>query len=155
MKTWIVDIDGTVAIMSDRSPFDWKRVGEDLPNEPVIRVVLALLEAGDNVIFMSGRMEQSRLQTELWLGVQIGQHYPVFCTDPCCSPLFMRADDDYRADNIVKRELYETHVLGNYDVIGVIDDRASVVEMWRDMGFTCLDVAGHDFLWTGMFSRRS
>ena len=57
----------------------------------------------------------------------------------------MRADDDYRADNVVKRELFENHVLGNYDVIGVIDDRASVVEMWRDMGFTCLDVAGHDF----------
>ena len=23
VKTWIVDIDGTVAIMSDRSPYDW------------------------------------------------------------------------------------------------------------------------------------
>ena len=32
VKTWIVDIDGTVAIMGDRSPFDWARVGEDLPN---------------------------------------------------------------------------------------------------------------------------
>ena len=39
MQTWIVDIDGTVAIMGDRSPFDWARVGEDLPKSPVITVV--------------------------------------------------------------------------------------------------------------------
>jgi hypothetical protein len=145
VKTWIVDIDGTVAIMGDRSPYDWSRVGEDTPNEPVLRVVIALLEAHNNVIFMSGRMEQARTQTELWLGVQIGKHYPVFCMESCCSPLFMRGNGDYRPDNIVKRELYDKHVHGKYDVIGVIDDRASVVEMWRDMGLTCLDVAGHDF----------
>jgi hypothetical protein len=56
-------------------------------------------------------------------------------------PLFMRGDDDYRPDEIVKRELYEENVLGNYDVVGVIDDRSKVVKMWRELGLTCLQVA--------------
>jgi hypothetical protein len=147
VKTWICDIDGTLAIMGDRSPFDWSRVGEDTPNDPVLRVVIALLEADYDVIFMSGRMDTAdcRRQTELWLGVQIGQHFPVFCMKSCCSPLFMRAEGDYRPDSVVKRELYETHVKPYYDIVGVIDDRGSVVRMWRELGLTVLDVAGNEF----------
>lgn len=148
MKTWICDIDGTVAIMGDRSPYDWARVGEDLPNIPVIRVVEALMVMNnDHVIFMSGRMEQSRRQTELWLDANVRK---LFIAAHGTSPappveLYMRADGDYRPDRVVKRELYEKYVLGKYNVIGAIDDRTSVVELWRDMGITCLDVAGHDF----------
>ena len=136
--TWICDIDGTVAIMGDRGPFDWKRVGEDTPNEPVVRIIRALQHTGDLIVFMSGRMEQSRTLTEEWLHDNVG--YPFHCG------LFMRKDGDYRADSIVKRELFETHVQPFHrHIAGVIDDRASVVEMWRDLGLTVLDVAGHDF----------
>ena len=86
---------------------------------------------------MTGRMEQARRQTELWLDANV-DFTPV--------ALLMRADDDYRPDSIVKRELYETHVKDKYDIIGVIDDRASVVRMWREeLGLTVLDVAGNDF----------
>jgi hypothetical protein len=35
----IVDIDGTLAIRGDRSPFEWAQVGIDTVNEPVARVV--------------------------------------------------------------------------------------------------------------------
>lgn len=38
----IVDIDGTVALMDGRSPYDMTRVFEDKPNEPVIAVVRSL-----------------------------------------------------------------------------------------------------------------
>lgn len=140
VKSWIVDIDGTVALKGDRNPFDWTRVGEDLPNIPVVCVVEALLEYGHHVIFMSGRMEQARKQTELWLCANIQGVYI-----PDGQQLFMRADDDYRPDSIVKRELFEEHVLGNYDIIGVIDDRDSVVREWRSMGLTCFQVAEGDF----------
>jgi hypothetical protein len=137
MKTWICDIDGTLALKGERSPFDWSRVGEDLPNAPVIRVVEALLFRGDDIVFMSGRMEQCRRDTTLWLKANID-----YCTG---EPLFMRADDDYRPDTVVKRELFDNHVKDRYDVIGVIDDRYSVVRQWRSMGLTCLQVAEGNF----------
>jgi len=148
MKTWICDIDGTLALMNGRGPFDWSRVGEDLPNEPVISVVKSFISSDYHIVYMSGRMEEARKQTELWLDVNVHGKYRGF-------PLFMRADGDYRPDMVVKKELYENHILGNYDVAGVIDDRDQVVKMWRDLGLTCFQVAEGNFLWMVMFSRNS
>ena len=34
---------------------------------------------------------------------------------------------------------------GNYNVKFVLDDRNRVVEMWRSLGLTCLQVADGDF----------
>src|SRR5262249_50841178 len=56
-EAFLVDIDGTVAVMGDRSPYDEGRVSEDTPNEPVIRVVRALHRAGYHILFCSGRTD--------------------------------------------------------------------------------------------------
>lgn len=137
---WLVDIDGTLALRGDRSPYDWSRVGEDTPNKPVITVARALA-ARSSLIFMSGRMEQCRALTRMWLhGNVCDRGLP----DDMCSryPLLMRKDGDNRPDQIVKRELYERHVVGLYEVEGVLDDRDRVVKMWREeLGLTCLQVA--------------
>jgi hypothetical protein len=139
VKTWIVDIDGTLAEKGTRGPFDWHRVGEDTPNEPVIEVVRALMAAGFEVRYVSGRMEQCREITVDWL-----RKHVMSSTLP--SDLFMRADGDYRPDTVVKREIFEAHFAGKHDVAGVVDDRSKVVAMWRnELGLTVLDVAGHDF----------
>jgi hypothetical protein len=135
---WIVDIDGTLALRGDRSPYDWSKVGLDAPNKPVITVARALA-ARSSLIFMSGRMEQCREQTRLWL-------HTFLCPDAlhcmCSGPLLMRKDGDSRPDQIVKRELYERHVQGLHEVEGVLDDRDRVVKMWREeLGLTCLQVA--------------
>ena len=138
---WIVDIDGTLALRGDRSPFDWSRVGDDTANKPVITVA-RLLAAKSGLIFMSGRMDQCRGETRLWLHTYLCE--PSLCT--CKMPLLMRKDGDMRPDQIVKRELYERHVQGLYEVEGVIDDRAKVVRMWREeLGLTCFQVAPGDF----------
>ncbi|WP_450097536.1 phosphatase domain-containing protein [Spongiactinospora rosea] len=42
-------------------------------------------------------------------------------------------------DTEVKREMYERHFVGR--VFGVIDDRASVVAMWRSLDLTVVQVA--------------
>lgn len=138
--TWLCDIDGTLALRGDRSPYDWSRVGEDAPNKPVVTVVRALAVRSP-LVFMSGRMEQCRQQTLTWLHANVCDHarLPVCLTG---YPLYMRADDDYRPDQVVKRELYERLVQGIHEVEGVIDDRDKVVRMWRDeLGLTCLQVA--------------
>lgn len=141
MKTWLVDIDGTLALRGERKPYEWHRVGEDKPNEPVIEVVRALA-ACSNIVFVSGRMEDCREQTLDWLHEHVCRR-ALTCFH---APLFMRADDDYRRDTVVKREIYETWIAGRYDVAGVIDDRDQVVKMWRnELGLTCLQVAEGNF----------
>ena len=129
----ICDIDGTIAIMKNRSPFDWKKVGEDLPNKVVIE---AVKNSGYHIIFMSGRDSICRTETENWL-----RHYfPVSSWE-----LFMRSNNDNRDDTIVKRELFFNHVHGKYNPRMVFDDRRKVVVMWRSLGLTCFEVADHDF----------
>ena len=59
--------------------------------------------------------------------------------------LLLRRTGDQRADNIVKAEIYDNHIAPHYEVIGVVDDRRSVVEMWRSRGLVCFQVAEGDF----------
>ena len=73
---WLCDIDGTLALKGDRSPYDWAKVGLDAPNKPVITVARALA-ARSGLIFMSGRMEQCREETKLWL-------HTFACDRDCC-----------------------------------------------------------------------
>ncbi|WP_433364307.1 AAA family ATPase [Streptosporangium sp. CA-115845] len=135
-KAVMVDIDGTVALMTDRSPFDETRVHEDLPNLPVIKVVRALHAAGHRVVFLSGRRDACQAETEKWLAEHVGVPY---------EGLFMRRTGDGRKDSIVKAELFDQHVRDVYDVACVLDDRDQVVRMWRDLGLTVLQVADGAF----------
>lgn len=147
----LVDIDGTMALMNGRGPFDWYRVGEDLPNKPVVNLVQALQDANvyydendyteteTEIIFMSGRDEVCRTETQIWLRDRgFGAH-----------KLFMRPSlpDGIQQpkDSIVKLALFDEHIRHNYDVQFVLDDRQQVVDMWRNLGLTALQVAPGDF----------
>jgi predicted kinase len=136
---YIVDIDGTVAINNNRSPFDYDKIHTDAYNLDVIRVIAPRAEQVDKIIFVSGRPEKYREATMKWLG-KIG--YSGFF-----SPLlYMRADGDNRADHIVKRELYDAHIKGKYNILGVFDDRTQVVDgCWRPLGLTVFQVASGYF----------
>ncbi|MCP2336947.1 phosphatase domain-containing protein [Actinomadura rupiterrae] len=137
---FLVDIDGTVALRrtgpNERGPYDWHRVGEDLPNEAVITVVQALAVAGHRIIYLSGRSDACRAATNAWLAGHVGIQGEA---------LLMRADGDRRRDTVVKRELYRRHVRPIGPVTAVLDDRASVVAMWRGLGLTVLQVAEGNF----------
>jgi predicted kinase len=135
-KAVLVDIDGTVALKGARSPFDETRVREDRPNLPVITVVRALYDSGNEIVFLSGRTDGCRAATLEWLS----EHVPV----PRAG-LFMRPAGDMRKDSVVKLELFDKHVRDAYDVTCVLDDRAQVVEAWRSIGLTCLAVAEGNF----------
>lgn len=136
-KAFLVDIDGTLAHMTTRGPFDWKRVGEDHLDEIVAEIVKSLAAGSDyKVIIMSGRDSACRRETIKWL-IWNGLGW--------YDELFMRAEGDMRKDNIVKAELFDKHVRDNFDVDFVLDDRDQVVRMWRQMGLTCLQVAEGKF----------
>jgi len=97
----LVDIDGTVAVMGTRSPYDWNRVGEDTPNQAVIEAVRAMYAAGHAIVFCTGRDEDSRDETEAWLDLFVGVPY---------EGLFMRPAGDSRKDAIVKREIFDEEI---------------------------------------------
>ncbi|SDY67217.1 Predicted kinase [Micromonospora pattaloongensis] len=132
----LVDIDGTVALMRNRSPYDMTRVGEDAPNHAVIAAVRAMHGAGYGVVFCSGRDDTARAATQRWLAEHVGVPY---------LELHMRAAGDSRKDSIVKKEIFEREVRDRYHVIGVFDDRMQVVRMWRELGLTVFQVAEGDF----------
>jgi predicted kinase len=139
-KAIIVDIDGTVAVKGDRSPYDWHRVREDTPNEATISAVSMAWAAGHAVLFTSGRDEVCREDTEAWLGEQVLQVRGDYDTH-----LFMRPAGDTRKDSVVKLELFDQHIRDHYDVRFVLDDRDQVVRMWRSLGLTCFQVAEGSF----------
>jgi predicted kinase len=132
----IVDLDGTLAKMSDRSPYEWHRVGEDTPVPAVVYAVRAAIHFGYQVIFMSGRDASCRNITQAWLETHVLNNV---------EHLFMRAENDNRRDDIVKLDLFDTHVRDNYNVEYVLDDRAQVVRMWRKLGLSCFQVAPGEF----------
>lgn len=136
-KAVLVDVDGTVALMGTRSPYDETRVHEDRPNEPVIAAVEAMAAAGHRVVFCSGRTEACRGGTEEWVGKHVVLPEPV--------TLHMRAEGDTRKDSVVKLELFDQHIRENYDVVAVFDDRAQVVAAWRSIGLTVFAVAEGQF----------
>lgn len=142
----IVDVDGTLAKMNGRSPYDWDRVKEDIPNEPICKLVemwqtgisFRGVEFADNhrIIVFTGRDGSCLEDTVEWLeSVSIPW-----------DEIYIRPIGDNRKDAIVKREMFDTYIRGKYYVDFVLDDRNQVVDMWRnELGLTCLQVDYGDF----------
>lgn len=87
------------------------------------------------VILVSGRESRFRKPTEHWLATH-GIAYDA---------LYMRRTRDYRKDAIIKTEIYRANIEPGYRVLFVLDDRNQVVDQWRKLGLTCLQVAPGDF----------
>lgn len=136
---FIADLDGTLALHTEaeRGHFEYHKVGNDRPNHAVIDLVKALVLDGNryDVVFMSGREDRCRHETEQWLKVNVG----------ISSPLFMRATGDHRPDSVVKLELFNKFVRDNYHVRFVLDDRNSVIGMWRSLGLDAFQVNEGNF----------
>ena len=120
----IVDIDGTLAHMTNRGPFEWDKVGDD-EVDTVIRNLCNVYESyrpyesGEQnirVILMSGRDSVCRDDTVDWLRKNRVSY----------TSLFMRNSGDSRKDTIVKKEMFDAHINGKYNVEFVVDDRPSV-----------------------------
>jgi len=131
-KIIISDLDGTLCLnKSGRSPFDWKRVGEDDVNIPVKELIQTYYDKGITIILFSGRDSICRPETEEWL----------YKHDINYAALFMRNENDSRKDSIVKKELYEKYILNNYYTMFWLDDRNQVVDMIRnELHLPCFQV---------------
>lgn len=133
-SVYLVDIDGTVAIKGDRDIYDGSKAYLDTPNSDVVRIIRGLQKT-HRIVYMTGRDAAHRNVTAEWLAVN----------GLIAHELHTRPLGDKRKDSTVKHELFNTHIRGKYNVIGVFDDRNQVVEMWRAIGLTVLQVADGDF----------
>lgn len=97
----IVDLDGTIALLNGRDPYDARTCKDDPLNEPVAHIVKKYIEDTNiKVIFMSGRSDDFREQTQRWLNKNgFGD-----------KPLYMRKAGDYRKDTVIKKELFDEYV---------------------------------------------
>lgn len=141
IRAIICDIDGTVALRGERSPYDYSRVGEDEPNLPIVELVKTLSENWSReIIFVSGRDDSCEFETNEWLRMvlDIFDSYDDVV-------LHMRKTGDNRSDSIVKQEIYETYIKDRYQVDYVLDDRNQAIAMWRSLGLVVLQVAEGNF----------
>lgn len=133
----IVDVDGTLALMGDRSPFDWDRVKEDTPNQAVIDLVQTLHSKGMKIVICTGRDGVCVAHTKCWL---LDHNVPF-------DDFYMREEGNDEPDEKLKERFLEKgqerrfSILEKYNVQFVLDDRDKVVRMWRRKGLVCLQVA--------------
>lgn len=147
MKPCILfDIDGTIALIDHRRPHldgdrpDWRsfnaEMGGDTPNPAVVTLYRTLWDSGTfELILVSGRGEESRQLTERWL---VWNEIPF-------ETLLMRPKKDFRPDTEIKLEILTALRAQGKTILFSVDDRQSVVDMWRANGVTCLQCAEGDF----------
>jgi beta-phosphoglucomutase-like phosphatase (HAD superfamily) len=135
----IFDMDGTLSDASRRQhhllkePKDWDGFFGDLHADAPIREIVSLyneLCASNtyDVAIFTGRPEKYRKMTEEWMLRHGLTPRPIHC----------RKDGDFRHDLIVKREIYDAFLKEGNEIAFIVEDRNSVVAMWREMGVVCL-----------------
>ncbi len=131
-ETILCDLDGTLCLFGDKNPYD-----RDFENDELNKAVDSILKSffNSNVVFVSGRTDKHRSVTQEWLN----KHGYGGCQ------LFMRKDGDVRKDVVIKQEIFDAAIRGKFNVKFVLDDRDQIVNYWRSIGLTCLQVAPGDF----------
>jgi len=131
----IVDLDGTLAIFEGvRNGLDFSDVTKDKINE-VVKEVLIMYKKYDKkrkIIVISGRPNNKNVyqQSLFWLKKNKIPFDELFLVDREGLP---------DAEN--KKFFYETKIKDKYQIDFVLEDRNSVVKMWREIGLVCFQVA--------------
>lgn len=148
MDTIIFDIDGTLSNPDERLHYildgqkNWDAFFAEAKNDKPFRDVCLLAELlGDHPLvnqgaiklwIFSGRPERIRHDTADWLmiharGLMVKSE-----------GLLLRDDDDHRPDTVIKKEMLDKIRKLGYNPRLVIDDRPTVVSMWRKEGISVL-----------------
>ena len=153
-KIVIFDLDGTLALIDDRRAlstnvngkmdwdtfFDPKNIDLDLPNPAVIDMAQTLHSAGHRIVIFSGRSKGTKDATRTWLK-KFNVPFDVLKMRPTSRDFQFMPDDDLKKkwfDDLIGQDSKD-------QVLCVFDDRDKVVQMWRDMGLTCMQVAPGNF----------
>jgi len=152
---WVIfDLDGTIADIEVRrnvctnedGKLDWdkffdpKNIELDEPNEPVIEILRKIAISGTKIIILSGRSDSTQKVTEKWLS-KYEVPYHILKMRPTS------AKWKYMSDDKLKKYWLDEMFPGEkkYEIICTFDDRQKVVDMWREEGLTCMQVAPGNF----------
>jgi hypothetical protein len=135
-KIWVFDFDGTIADIRHRLHFIQNRkrdyasfyanVSDDKPIQWVIDIMRNLPK--DSVYIVSGRSDVSRDDSEKWLKMH----------DVPYSRMYMRWHHNFSVDWKLKLSMVDDF---KDRIQFVVEDRQSVVDMWRDNNVNVLQPA--------------
>ena len=152
---WVIfDLDGTLADIEDRrkkskkdnGKIDWDKFFDpvniwlDQPNHPVIKMAQVLSDTGHKIAIFSGRSKATKSVTKDWLKTN-QVPFDVIKMRPTSHPWKFMPDDKLKQiwlDDLFPKKDKDK-------IVCIFDDRSKVVDMWRDNGLTCMQVAPGDF----------
>jgi hypothetical protein len=160
---YIFDLDGTLALIdhrrhlvADKKKQRWdefyRACVDDKPNLPVFKILNSLKSvsyangadipiSGADILIFSGRSQLVHCETIDWLKNFIDSPYVPILTTIRMRPLF-----NYMPDDMLKKYWYDELLQQDKDrLVCIFDDRQKVVDMWRSIGVTCLQVAPGNF----------
>lgn len=149
----VCDLDGTLCDIRHRQHLaqagDWDAFHAGIPEDKARKIVLcflqAFIDAGKAVVFLTGRPENYRHQSEAWLKSYSLEKYDDYMD------LLMRPKNGAGSDTVVKQALLEEFLEGFHEETGrteeeqksrilILDDRDKVVAHFRDLGYECWQV---------------
>lgn len=143
----VVDIDGTLANVEHRvhhlrqpdGKKNWRAFHSALVKDELnvwcSKLIHAMKGKGLKIVLLTGRDDSYKPETLEWLEQNKIEY----------DALFMRKARDSRADYEIKKEIFLQQIAPFHDVLFVVEDRKSVVEMWREIGVVCLQCDWGDF----------
>jgi beta-phosphoglucomutase-like phosphatase (HAD superfamily) len=144
----IFDLDGTLADCEHRRHLvtgdkkDWnaffKACVDDEPIKPIINLLKMYRAQGCKIYILSGRSASVMTETRLWIERHVG-------SISSGMGLAMREEGDFRPDRHVKIDMQIALGLEPDNTEIVFEERQCVVDMWRELGFRCCQVAPGDF----------
>lgn len=137
----IFDLDGTLANHRHRlhhmnkKPKDWKAffeaMGEDKVHDYVALLYQMVATCRITPIVTTGRPSNYMFKTVDWFrDVAKLQLYK----------MLMRPEGDEREDHILKKEMLNALRADGFKILWAVDDRPSVVKMWRENDVPCFQV---------------
>jgi predicted secreted acid phosphatase len=139
----IVDLDGTLSDSTPREhyleqkPKDYESFNrESINDKPVpraLKYIYAALNAGWCVIFLTGRDDKWRTQTEKWLKDNVkGLTKSNYL-------LLMRPTGSFATAVDYKKKAYEQRIKNSYNVHLALDDDPEILQMWKSLGIMGVD----------------
>lgn len=152
----VLDIDGTLADISHRLHFikqeerDWESFSDpdtmmkDTPIKETWEIIGALIDQfGHNFVFSTGRKESVKGTTREWIQMAAelyGAHHKLRR-----APLYMRADDDHRPSDLVKKDNLDRIRADGFQADVAFEDRLKDAQMYRKAGLRVFHVANGGF----------
>lgn len=93
------------------------------PNQNVVDILFEAVDKGFTIIIVTGRNEKYRDVTQAWLD---GNNIPY-------DNIFMRPENDFRPDTIVKNDIFQK-INQHYHMVHFVDDRTDIAKVWEENG---------------------